>query len=100
MLENSWLQLIGAGDAIKLAISTSRTILASRVYPVCGDMSVQSLLAPLLIAMLCSVALHLYSYESSSWQTAPLDRGKASSDQVKLHQICFPELFAVRHLNE
>ena len=79
VLEDSWLRLIGARDAIKLAVSSvPRMTLIPRAFPVCCDMLFESLLAPLLIAMFCSVALRFDPQVSNSWQTAPLEQGMAS----------------------
>lgn len=84
VLESTWLRLIGARDAIKLAVSSVISMtLIFHAFLVCCDILFQSLLAPLVHAMFCSVALPFDSQASNSWPTATEKQGKASLARIQ-----------------
>ena len=84
VLENTWLRLIGARNAIKLAVSSGVSMtLILHAFHVCCDMVFQSVLAPLVNAMFCPVALHFDSQASNLWPTAPEEQGKANLANIK-----------------
>ena len=84
VLENTWLRLIGARDAFKLAVSSVVSMtLIFHAFHACCDIVFQRLLAPLVNAMFCPVALHFDSQASNSWPTALEEQGKANLANIE-----------------